>query len=77
MFFNREEPPSGSVNKPLLLLLLSSVHGAEVAQGKKNERAICPKDKQVFSSPGICKLGICPFSVLLMWCVSSKTVTAH
>ena len=22
MYFNREEPPSGSVNKPLLLLLL-------------------------------------------------------
>ena len=38
----------------------------EEALGKKNERAICPKDKQVFFSPRICKLAICPLSVLLM-----------
>ena len=47
-----------------------------MAPGKKNERAICPKDEQVFSSPGICKLGICPFSLFVcFFFIASKTHT--
>ena len=51
-----------------------------MAPGKKNERAICPKDEQVFSSPGICKLRICPFClfvffllILFLFFIASKT----
>ena len=72
MYFNREEPPSGSVNNPLLLLLLLLLLSSDCGAGKKRPRArkmrelFAQRTSKFFFSPGICKLGICPFSVLLM-----------